>query len=174
MTHHSIADDGTPMTLTFQGSVHCTYGEPAEPEQLEEQSEAYTPPIDIKPTITPIKTEPRSIYTIQQHPIKEEEDTLLTEDSDSDSEETFPLPPVDPYLKYRQNVNLAIYKEMELRAMKDSLDEEIQRVVAELDQLSNRNTPAGIATLKYLAELNKQYQEVKQEHEILVEIRKLF
>ena len=168
ISHVACSLNNTPAEITFHGDIHISIGEPPQAEQ--EESEAYTPPIDIKPTVTPIKTEPPSIYTIQQQPIMREEDALLIEDSDS--EETFPLPPADPYAQYRNDPNAAHYRYAELRAMKVSLSHEWWKVSNELNKMSNRNTPLAIAKIQYLVDLKKQYDEVKHEYEIIKSICK--
>ena len=93
-------------------------------------------------------------------------------ESDDDSEETFPLPPVDPYLKYRQDINLCFYREMELRAIINSLTDQIDALLNQMKLLTKENKQAAISTIQYYAKLCNERQEAQQEHDILYAIWK--
>ena len=93
-------------------------------------------------------------------------------ESDSDSEETFPLPPVDPYLKYRQDINLCWYRVNELRAIINSLTDQIDALLNQMRLLTKENKQAAISTIRYYAKLCNERQEAQQEHDILYAIWK--
>ena len=95
-------------------------------------------------------------------------------ESDDDSEETFPLPPVDPYLQYRHDEVAARNRYLELWGIYNSLTDQINALLNHMRLLSKENKQAAISTIQYYAKLCNERQEAKLEREIIADILQQF